>query len=442
MSREGVRQTGVAYVVSVTPDVCFTPMGAAAVPVPYPIIGKFDDAVLLAMSVRMCGRPTFTISSQVSRVQGDEAGTGGGVMSGVNRSTCESVTASATVRAEGNYVLRDGDVLKMNHGNTLGKVVYKPGVGTMILGSPPDHSSDPVWKRFGRGLWHAIKPPDLVPLDDDGNIIPPPPILDQLRAFLPPQLVEIDDKGNVRIPTVYDDPEYKEGGWAQVLGEFVGFLAKAKATHELVKGSMAEAAERTGADAVKTPEPNPADPEPGETPAVPADEDEDAGKTGRWQAPVVVGGEEGVTVTDAPERINLLDKSDPAYERSLGVKPVTGYRDVDIHANSQSFGVKINGKWKKLSVREVADRIRSSGPPGPKGYRLIGCEAGFEASGLAQQLADELGENVWAPDKIVGNFEDGTIYSGTKAGNSGRFRQFEPGGESPFIPMPKIRDSE
>jgi hypothetical protein len=123
-----------AYVVSVTPDVCLTPMGANAVPVPYPIIGKFDDVVLLAQSVRMCGRPTFTTASQITHVMGDEAGVGGGVKSGVNKSVCESVTASSTVCAEGNRVLRDGDVLKMNNGNTLGKVVFKPGLGLVIVG--------------------------------------------------------------------------------------------------------------------------------------------------------------------------------------------------------------------------------------------------------------------------------------------------------------------
>jgi hypothetical protein len=134
MPPEGLRETGEALVVSVTPDVCLTPMGATPVPVPYPIVGKFDDVVLVVKSVRMCGRPTFTTASQVTKVMGDEAGTAGGVKSGVNMSICESVTASGTVRAEGNHVLRDGDVLKMNNGNTLGKVVFKPGEGPMILG--------------------------------------------------------------------------------------------------------------------------------------------------------------------------------------------------------------------------------------------------------------------------------------------------------------------
>ena len=60
MPREGVRQTGMAMVVAVTPDVCLTPMGATPVPVPYPIVGWFSNVAIVAQTVRMCGRPTFT----------------------------------------------------------------------------------------------------------------------------------------------------------------------------------------------------------------------------------------------------------------------------------------------------------------------------------------------------------------------------------------------
>jgi hypothetical protein len=133
-----------AMVVAVTPDVCLTPMGATPVPVPYPIVGWFSNAALLAMSVRMRGRPTFTTASQVTNVVGDEAGTAGGVKSGVNKSICESVTASTTVKAEGHRVLRHGDQMKMNQGNTIGTVVFMPGVGPMIVGIPSE--SPPAWK--------------------------------------------------------------------------------------------------------------------------------------------------------------------------------------------------------------------------------------------------------------------------------------------------------
>src|SRR5205807_4017507 len=102
MKGEGARQTGMAMVVGVLPDVCLTPMGATPVPVPYPIVGWFSNCAIVAQTVRMCGQPTFTTASNVTNVVGDEAGTAGGVKSGVNKSICESVTASSTVKAEGN----------------------------------------------------------------------------------------------------------------------------------------------------------------------------------------------------------------------------------------------------------------------------------------------------------------------------------------------------
>jgi hypothetical protein len=440
---EGVRQIGTAYVVSVTPDVCLTPMGATAVPVPYPIIAKFDDAVLLAMSVRMCGRPTFTTSSQVSRVQGDEAGTGGGVKSGVNRSICESVTASTTVRAEGNFVLRDGDVLKMNNGNTLGRVVYKAGVGTEILGAPSPPVLKEFWGPFLAGAWDTIKNRVEDSLDWH-NLIPGYGIYKLAKALRHPGKF---------FGGIYDHYKklYHEGGVAEVSGSFapdavLAFLTEGESLTSLADDAAVDAentaeniaqhaandaeqtAENTAKDAAKDAEQTAAPP------------DEDAAKTTRWQRPVdLSAAADGLGVTGAPPRIVLLDISDPAIERAMNVKPVPGLRDIDIHANSQGFGVKINDVWHKLSPREVADRVRKFGPPPPGGYRLIGCEAGFEAGGPAQQLANELGAPVWAPDKIVGNFEDGTLYSGTKAANSGRFRQFDPGGESPFIDSP---DSE
>jgi hypothetical protein len=149
MPPEGVRQTGKAYVVAVTPDVCLTPMGATAVPVPYPIVGMFDNVALVATSVRMRGRPTFTTASQVTNVMGDEAGTAGGVKSSVNKSICEWITASSTVRAEGHRILRHGDQMKMNNGNTIGTVIFMPGLGPVIVGKPSEQDpADSLMKRL------------------------------------------------------------------------------------------------------------------------------------------------------------------------------------------------------------------------------------------------------------------------------------------------------
>jgi hypothetical protein len=248
-------------------------MGANPVPVPYPIVGVFSNVALVAQSVRMCGRPTFTTSSQVTRVQGDESGTLYGVKSGTNRSICESVTASTTVRAEGNYILRDGDVMKMNNGNTLGRVIYMPGVGPMILGNPSDPG---FWERFGDAAWEDIQET----WDAGGG----------LKGYLMDLYLPGMGQTYNRIKSVADDPvgalndltpigmmyqsykatmkyvdAYKKGGVAGVLGR--GTVDAAKAGVQYATG---EALEPTGAgpdaaDTIKTDAAAPAEPDPGDT---------------------------------------------------------------------------------------------------------------------------------------------------------------------------------
>jgi hypothetical protein len=267
MPREGVRQIGTAYVVSVTPDVCLTPMGANSVPVPYPIIGVFTDVALVAMSVRMCRRPTFTTSSQVTRVQGDEAGPFG-VKSGTNRSICESVTASTTVRAEGNYILRDGDVMKMNNGNTLGKVVYMPGVGPMIVGNPSDFGFwDAAWddlketweaaggtKAYLLDLWvpgagQAYNQINSAANDPTGAILNATPGVGQVYQSYK-AIGKINDA-------------YKKGGMKAVAGRLAAETAKAAAqyaTGEMLNTASPNAADTTKMDTAPPADTNPAGP--------------------------------------------------------------------------------------------------------------------------------------------------------------------------------------
>ena len=127
---EGVRQTGEAIVVSTTPDVCNTPMGPNMVPVPYPILGKFDTVIRQKVTVRMTGLATITRGSRITMVTGDEAGVGGGVVSGKNLGYCKPIRYSTTVRVQGEEVVYNTSQMEMNcngpdgTGNTIGNVVY------------------------------------------------------------------------------------------------------------------------------------------------------------------------------------------------------------------------------------------------------------------------------------------------------------------------------
>ncbi len=128
--REGTRKTAEAIVVSTTPDVCNTPAGSAMVPVPYPIIGRFDAVTGEVPTVLFTKQEAFTTASRITTVQGDEAGSGGGVSSGVNTGYCRPATYSSTVFAQGHQVVSHECKMEMNcagtdgPGNTQGQVIY------------------------------------------------------------------------------------------------------------------------------------------------------------------------------------------------------------------------------------------------------------------------------------------------------------------------------
>ncbi len=144
----GTNRSAEAYIVSMAPDVCKTPMGTAMVPVPYTITCKFDVAQATATRTRFGGQPVFTMGSYLPTVQGDEPGVGGGIISGVNLGACRPVEHSKSVRVENQGLVRHGDLMAMNcagpkgTGNTYGKIVY--------IGVTPGASIGPN----GEIVWH------------------------------------------------------------------------------------------------------------------------------------------------------------------------------------------------------------------------------------------------------------------------------------------------
>lgn len=138
--KEGARKTGKAYVVCATPDICLT----GGCPVPYSIMSYLDCAEDVVESVRMTSQRALNMDSYLSTVLGDEAGTGGGVASGVNLGYCVPITYCPTVRAKGNNVLFHSSELWMNcpapegTGNTKGKLTYVEIVQPISLDSSGD----------------------------------------------------------------------------------------------------------------------------------------------------------------------------------------------------------------------------------------------------------------------------------------------------------------
>jgi len=122
-----------------------------------------------------------------------------------------------------------------------------------------------------------------------------------------------------------------------------------------------------------------------------------------------------------------LAEFEPWFAQST---PVSGFYDVFVHADSTTFYVlmKHNGKevWKPLSVRQVADVVRSRLLPGDQ-LRLLACEVGV-TGGPGQQLANELNHTVWAATTKVpaAPRSTGTNTSSFIPRDGGKFHQFIP----------------
>ncbi|MFO0616574.1 MAG: DUF4150 domain-containing protein [Polyangiaceae bacterium] len=101
------------------PDVCKTPSPAGPIPIPYPNVGMSKDTSKGSKDVKMDGESIMLQSSEFSMSSGDEAGSaGGGVVSSKIKGACIFALFSFTVKVEGKYVPRKGDMMLQNKGGT------------------------------------------------------------------------------------------------------------------------------------------------------------------------------------------------------------------------------------------------------------------------------------------------------------------------------------
>ncbi|MBC9248361.1 DUF4150 domain-containing protein [Paracoccus sp. 11-3] len=122
--REGSRDTAKGLIISVTPDVCRTPVGSSTPAIPYSVYAIQQEDANTCATVRLTGQRAHNLSSLVTRTHGDEPGTALGVRSGTVGSVVEPKGHSANVRFEGRPAVRHGDEWWMNSRNTIGKLVW------------------------------------------------------------------------------------------------------------------------------------------------------------------------------------------------------------------------------------------------------------------------------------------------------------------------------
>ena len=105
----------------VFPDVCKTPAPPAPfVPIPYPNIGKASDTSQGTTKVEADGQMVMVKGAKYMMSAGDEAGSIGGVISGVFKQECEFMMYSFDVKFEGKNVCRLADPLFHNKKNIMG----------------------------------------------------------------------------------------------------------------------------------------------------------------------------------------------------------------------------------------------------------------------------------------------------------------------------------
>ncbi len=150
--REGLRDIDEARIVSLSPDVCLTPIGSSVVPIPYPIVDYCGHDKGYTPSVRFTGKKAMVMRSCTTHVHGDAPGNRKGVKSGAVEDICEPIEHADQVRAEGSHVIRHLDRFWMNNRNTQGEANFVRGTETF---APPE-DDDPIpgslrWKGSDEG---------------------------------------------------------------------------------------------------------------------------------------------------------------------------------------------------------------------------------------------------------------------------------------------------
>ncbi|MEM7526978.1 MAG: DUF4150 domain-containing protein [Pseudomonadota bacterium] len=121
---EGLRDNATARIVSLSPDVCLTPVGSSVVPIPYPVVDNCGDDENYTPSVRFTRQRAMVMRSNTTCVHGDAPGTRKGVKSGTVGDICEPIGHAAKVRAERSHVIRHLDRFHMNKRNTVGEAIF------------------------------------------------------------------------------------------------------------------------------------------------------------------------------------------------------------------------------------------------------------------------------------------------------------------------------
>ena len=119
------------------PDVCKVPTPGGPVPTPFPNIAMLNTASsgTCSSKVKVENQPVVTISSEIPRTQGDEAGTAGGVSSGTNMDKAVIKAGVSKVKIEGDDAVNQLKATAHNgsSANAPGGTILAPGQTKVLL---------------------------------------------------------------------------------------------------------------------------------------------------------------------------------------------------------------------------------------------------------------------------------------------------------------------
>ncbi|MGK5025457.1 RHS repeat-associated core domain-containing protein [Janthinobacterium sp. RB2R34] len=128
MTNETVTKSARFYCVSLTPDICKTPVGSSTPPLPYTIIGEFSGAQNASPNVKSHSEPVILHQrSIIPSVTGDAPGKAGGIKSGTVGKQVDTKVASPIHHANGADLVQVGREVWMNARNTVGKIYERGG---------------------------------------------------------------------------------------------------------------------------------------------------------------------------------------------------------------------------------------------------------------------------------------------------------------------------
>jgi len=135
--REVLCAVSTGTVIAAFPDVCLSPPGppAGPIPIPYPNFAKAADVANGSRQVFIKGKPVIKRSSSyIKKITGDEAATrnfGGSVITHTITGTAWFQSWSPNVYVEGEEVVRHLDLCTTNHGSTPGSAPPMPAMASM-----------------------------------------------------------------------------------------------------------------------------------------------------------------------------------------------------------------------------------------------------------------------------------------------------------------------